>query len=87
MLGVYLHVAAALWNLYRHDIDKWLFERPNDDIDLNEIFRRLTMDRVVFDYLDDEYSTRFFKLDKVPAMIADSIQAACAGDFLVRRME
>ena len=39
---------------------------------------------VVFDYLDDEYSTRFFKLDKVPVLTADSIRAACAGDFLVR---
>ncbi len=45
------------------------------------------MDRGVFDYLDDKYSTRFFKLDKVPALTADSIRAACAGDFLVHRGE
>ena len=74
-----------LWNLYRHDDDKWLFERPHDDIDLDEIFRLLTMDRVVFEYLDDNYSTHFFKLDKVHFMTAESIRAADAVDFLVRR--
>ena len=37
MLGMYLHVAAALWNLYRQDIDKWLFELHNDDINLNDV--------------------------------------------------
>ena len=45
------------------------------------------MDRVVFEYLDDYYSTRFFKLDKVHLLITESIRAAAAGDFLAGKIE
>ena len=79
--------AADLWNLYRHDSDKWMFERENDDVDLDEIFYRLDVDRVVFDYIDDKYSTRFFNLDQVPRITAQLVRACAAGDFQVSRGE
>ena len=74
-----LKCAAVTWNLYRWDASKWLKKNPKDQQDLEEMKKKMTQDRLIFDYLDCSWSINQFDLDKIPNMSMEYIRKLCTG--------
>ena len=78
-LDFHLKCAAVTWNLYHWDANKWLKRNPKDAEDLAEMKKRITRERVIFDYLDCNWSVSHFDLDRIPNMGMEYIRKLCTG--------